>query len=215
MPFPRNWESSTSESTWFLEQPSVTTFIFVVLLPFVFIFWKLKREIEGFNYQQTFSIPLTANANKLIDRIADITRGYSDSSRVNYLLDFISKNSEYSDDKVTFSNVDKFASPEEFLFYGEGDCEDRSSFLFYALKEILAKPLVIVRYPNEEHLNVAISLELKAQPDFVYKERSYYICEPTTVRGFIPLGKVNLKKTTSYDIIGEFIPDTTDMNKKN
>src|SRR5262249_22573459 len=36
IPLPRSWVSRTSESTWFFEQPSVTMFTFVFLLPLAF-----------------------------------------------------------------------------------------------------------------------------------------------------------------------------------
>jgi hypothetical protein len=171
-----------------------------------------QRDIDGFNLQQTFSVPLTANAKKLLDRIDEITKEYPDSIRVSYLMDFIIKNSRYSFDELTFKRDNKFATPEEFLFYKKGDCEDRSSFMFYALKEILKKPIVIVEYPNEQHVNVAVSIDLKVPPDFIYKGKPYYICETTTS---VPLGKYNsLIKTTKYKITGEYNPEDTLQERK-
>lgn len=168
-----------------------------------------QREVNGFNLQQTFSVSLTENAEKLLDRITEITRNYSDSIRVSYLMDFVVKNSVYS-----FDAENKWATPEEFLFNDAGDCEDRSSFMFYALKEILKKPVVIVEYPSEEHVNVAVSIDLKTPPDFIHKGKPYYICETTTNRGFIPLGKFNLQKTTKYKITGEYNPGGVSQEEK-
>lgn len=163
------------------------------------------RERRNFSMYQTFSVPISESVNNLLNEISNVIKDYSDSLKVEYITTFTRKNSSYLTDQDQFSR-EKWMTPEEYLYYGSGDCEDRSSFIFYALKEILKKPLVIIDYPNNQHLNIGINLTLKMKPNFYYKKKPYYVIEPTVVSGHIPLGMDDLVKTSKYEIIGEDNP---------
>lgn len=160
------------------------------------------ERLGNFNLLNTFSAEMEPSVRVLLNEICKIVGTRNDSVKVAYAMDFIARNSTYST-----SWNDKWQTPEEILFYKKGDCEDRSSFLFYLLKHLVDKPLVIIHYPKEEHFNIAISLTLKSEPNFMYRGKPYYVCEATTENGFIQLGKDDLVKKTSFKIVGEYNPE--------
>lgn len=159
------------------------------------------RDFDGFNMSQVFSVPLSPGANNLLIAIAEIVADFSDSAKVEYITAFTRKVSKYKADQATFQK-EKWMSPEEYLYYDSGDCEDRSSFLFFALKQIVKRPLVIIDYPDISHVNIGISLELKKKPNFYYDGLPYYVVEPTAIFGVIPLGEDVSFMETRYEIVG-------------
>lgn len=152
------------------------------------------------NLKQTFLTPLSEGTKAIIQEFEVILRGQNDSSKIEYITDFVRQNSIYESDESVGGNASRWLTPEEFLFYDSGDCEDRCSFLYYALKEILDKPLIILTYQN--HVNLAISLELNSPCNFYYKDLPYYIIEPTSrVSDPIPLGKYVLRPNEKFQVI--------------
>jgi hypothetical protein len=171
------------------------------------------KDFDGFNMSQVFSVPLSSGTKTLIEEIAKVIKDYSDSAKVEYLTTFTRINSKYKEDREYFGK-EKWMTPEEYLFYDSGDCDDRSSFLYYILKEIVGKPIIIIDYPNSSHVNIGISLDLKMKPNFFYKGKPYYVAEPTVLFGSIPLGADDSFKKTKYEIIGEYNPEDTSEQKK-
>jgi len=151
---------------------------------------QLLDDYPDLDMKTTFNIPMSGQSGKLIEAIKEQTAALPDSAKVNWILKFMSLNFTYSPDENNFGR-EKAMAPEQFVFHGKGDCEDISSFLFYALKEVLNRPLIIISYPYRNHINVGISLDINSKADLVYKGRRYFICEASVDNGFIAVGGVS------------------------
>lgn len=151
-----------------------------------------------------FSTPLSATSMRLVDFLITDMKNVGDSIRAVNLMRFVIDNIKLGEDHLVFGKEDKWLSPDELLYYKVGDCEDRSALLFSLMKLIVGRPMIILSYPDEEHVNIAINLDIKAEPSIVWKEKKYFICEVTSADGFIPLGFYKIQDDLNFKVEGEY-----------
>ena len=110
---------------------------------------------------------------------------------VDYLMRFTRYAFNYETDTEQFGK-EKRLSAEQTLLYNHSDCEDRSAFFFYLVKEIYDLPMIVLSYPK--HVTVAVNFSHKpGKDDIMYKGGYFAICEPSSQ-------KIDLK-------IGEMLPE--------
>ena len=116
--------------------------------------------------------------NVLKDRIQNMT----EQQKLNYLLAFVQSLPYHSRDKEDSSGIDPFYFPEESIFYGKTDCEDRTFLLCYLLAiNTNIKPFIM---DYKEHVNAGFECNSFGK-DFlpaniiINKSKCYFTAETT------------------------------------
>jgi hypothetical protein len=98
----------------------------------------------------------------------------------NAILHFVQEGFAYKTDGQQFGQgVEKCFFFDELLYFPFCDCEDRSIFFAYLVKEILGLDVLLVGYPGHECTAVALSEAPQRHTSLNYKGKNYYICDPT------------------------------------
>lgn len=96
---------------------------------------------------------------------------------VNFLLSFTQNAFKYKTDEEQFGQ-EKFFFPEELLFYPYCDCEDRSVFFSYLVRDLVGLDVLGLEFPN--HMATAVSFSSDIAGDHVkYKNARYVMADPT------------------------------------
>lgn len=101
----------------------------------------------------------------------------------NALLHFVEHGFEYKTDRDQFGEgVEKPFFFEEILFHPYCDCEDRSIFYSYIVKQVLGLDVVLVHFPGHACTAVAFNEQpTHSTVAYTYKGKRYYICDPTYI----------------------------------
>ena len=106
--------------------------------------------------------------------------GKSEMDAANAILHFVQEGFAYKTDGQQFGQgVEKCFFFDELLYFPFCDCEDRSIFFAYLVKEILGLDVLLVGYPGHECTAVALSEAPQRHTSLNYKGKNYYICDPT------------------------------------
>jgi hypothetical protein len=120
----------------------------------------------------------------LLENLRPIVADMNEAEAVNFLLKFVQTSFQYKTDQQQFQK-EKFFFPEEIFYYPYSDCEDRSIFFAYLVKELLGKKVVGVEYTG--HIATAVKLDQEVPGDyFIYNDEKYVIADPTFINA--PLG---------------------------
>lgn len=120
----------------------------------------------------------------LVENLKPLIQGKSQIDAVNLILTFIQTGFEYKTDQDQF-NREKFFFAEEVLNYPFCDCEDRSVFFSFLVKELLGMDVVGLNYPD--HISAAVNFKDNVEGDaLVYKDKKYVISDPTYINA--PVG---------------------------
>lgn len=149
-----------------------------------------------------FQVPLSNDAyDSFIIPFKEKLKNLDNSVAVREMLSFVRLQNEYRNDLVSFGK-EKPMIPEEVLFYNYADCEDKSALFYYLINELLDLPMIILYYPN--HVNVAVELLGNYGEPIIYKDKNYYVCEPSTLFDNTDIG---------YSKIGqEYTPEIIDLS---
>lgn len=149
-------------------------------------------------YPQTdFNIYFDAKISKelktnILEPISEIIKNENKKKSVAILLRLTQKAFEYKTDDEQFG-YEKYLLPEETIFYPFSDCEDRSFFFSFLVKELLGIKVVGLHYPG--HMATAILFDEKVEGDFVtYKNKKYIVCDPTYINADIGNAMPKFKK---------------------
>lgn len=106
---------------------------------------------------------------------------HSDIEKANFILSFVQQFIENKTDVEMFNVFDKTIMPEETLFKGAGDCEDKSFLLAYLFRNLIFNKNDVILIVYNDHVNVGIKLKKnEAYKDFVkYNNNKYILCETT------------------------------------
>jgi hypothetical protein len=157
------------------------------------------------DYESYFNIPMSARTyNSLIPELKKAVAGMSQKKGVDYLMRFSRNAFAYQNDQDAFGK-EKRLSPEQMLLKGVGDCDDRAAFFFALVKEIYNLPMIVLLYPK--HVTIAVQFDKNAGKPIVYKDKKYYVCEPTPQREDLNIGQVSGSlKNTPFEIAYEYNP---------
>ena len=118
----------------------------------------------------------------VISQLNNLLQGMSELEAANILLRFVQKGFEYQTDGQQFGQgVEKSFFFDETLYFPYCDCEDRSIFYAYLIRELLGLDVLLVSYPGHECTAVALSSPPPTYTSFQYKGKTYYICDPTYI----------------------------------
>ncbi|GAA4456585.1 hypothetical protein GCM10023092_22040 [Rurimicrobium arvi] len=158
------------------------------------------------DYEAYFNIPLSKKTyNSLIPELKEAVKGMSQKKGVDYLMRFSRNAFAYKNDQEQFGREKRLA-PEQMLQKGVGDCDDRAAFFFSLVKEIYNLPMIVLLYPK--HVTIAVQFQQQAGKPIIYKDKKYYVCEPTPQIEDLPIGRIahNLKHTP-YEVAYDYNPD--------
>lgn len=157
------------------------------------------------DYESYFNIPLSQGThNSLIPELREAVKNKSRKKGVDYLMRFSRNAFAYQNDQESFGK-EKRLSPEQTLLNNTSDCDDRAALFFALVKEIYDLPMIVLLYPT--HVTIAVQFEKSSGKAILYKERKYYVCEPTPQEQDLSIGQVNPKlRHTPYEIAYEYNP---------
>lgn len=106
-----------------------------------------------------------------------------EQSAANALLHFVEHGFKYKTDREQFGDgVEKPFFFEEILYHPYCDCEDRSIFFSYLVKQVLGLDVVLVHFPGHACTAVAFNQPpTHCNVSYEHKGRRYYICDPTYI----------------------------------
>lgn len=129
---------------------------------------------------------MTSTAKQsLIENLHPVVTDMDSYTGVDFLLKFVQQGFPYKTDDEQFGR-EKFYFPEEILHYPYSDCEDRSAFFSYLVKQLTDKDVVALDYAN--HVATAVQFDEKLPGEFIESVGgNYYVCDPTYIGA--PIGK--------------------------
>lgn len=120
--------------------------------------------------------------NAVVGQLKEQLKGVGEAESANALLHFVQSAFKYQTDGQQFGEgVEKSFFFDETLYFPYCDCEDRSIFYAYLVREILGLDVLLVGYPGHECTAVALSEAPDNATGFIYRNRTYYICDPTYI----------------------------------
>lgn len=157
------------------------------------------------DYEAYFNIPMSNRTyNSLIPELKNAVKNMSQKKGVDYLMRFSRDAFAYQNDQANFGK-EKRLSPEQTLLYSNSDCDDRAALFFALVKEIYDLPMIVLLYPK--HVTIAVQFEKSSGKPIVYKDKKYYVCEPTPQSKDLSIGEIDPKlRHTPYEIAYEYNP---------
>lgn len=173
---------------------------------------KLNPEVKNIfanypvvDFEEYFNIPLSKSTyNSLIPELREALKDMNQKKGIDYLMRFSRYAFTYENDQLVYGK-EKRLSPEQTLLYNTSDCDDRAALFFSLVKEIYNLPMIVLLYP--EHVTIAVHLESGEGKPILYKDKKYYVCEPTPQARDLSIGQIspNLKHTP-FEIAYEYTP---------
>jgi hypothetical protein len=160
------------------------------------------------DFDEYFNIPLSQGTyNSLFPALRKAIQSMNQQDGVDYLMRFTRYAFAYQNDQITFGKEKRF-SPEQTLLYNTSDCDDRAALFFSLVKELYQLPMIVLLYPK--HITVAVQFEAATGQAILYKNKKYYICEPTPQATDLPIGTIDRKlKHAPFEIAYEYNPTKT------
>ena len=129
---------------------------------------------------------IISNATKesLISELKPLVKDKSETEAVSFLLSFVQNAFAYKTDQDQFG-TEKFFFPDEIFYYPFSDCEDRSIFFAYLVREVLNLEIIGLSYSG--HIATAVHFDSDVQGDFFNVDsKKFVVCDPTFVNA--PIG---------------------------
>ena len=156
-----------------------------------------------FEEYRYLEVPLsTTLAQSLLPQLREVLAGKQQKEALEILAAFTRSAFRYKEDRDHFGK-NKPMIADEVFHYPYSDCEDRSALFFNLVRSLLDLPMIVIAYPD--HLTIAVALDQPIGPAIRYRDRAYYICDPTgpsnsAVIGQVPEGYEEI----SFEILGEY-----------
>lgn len=116
----------------------------------------------------------------VVTQLRSQLQGMTKNEAANALLHFVQKAFDYKTDGQQFGDgIEKSFFFDETLYFPYCDCEDRSIFYSYLVRELLGLDVLLVGYPGHECTAVALPQAPTIYTSFIYESKTYYICDPT------------------------------------
>lgn len=98
---------------------------------------------------------------------------------LNFLLRFTQKAFEYQTDTEQFGHQ-KYMTPDQILYHPYSDCDDRSIFFAYMVRNFMDRDVIAVSWPG--HLATAVEASEEFEGDLITVDgKTYLICDPTYI----------------------------------
>jgi hypothetical protein len=127
-----------------------------------------------------FSTPVSAAFKESVNTsLRPFIKNKNQLEALNFLLALVQYSFQYKTDIEQFGH-EKYMLPEELLFYGHSDCDDRTALFVYLVNELLN--LNILALDFEGHVCTAVEItDQSASGSVLYNNRSYTVCDPTYI----------------------------------
>jgi hypothetical protein len=165
---------------------------------------KIFANYPVLNYSYYFNMPMSrVTYGSLIPLLKKQLYKMDERKGVDYLMHFVRYAFNYESDSAQFGK-EKRLSAEQTLLYDYSDCEDRSAFFFYLVKEIYDLPMIVLTYPK--HVTVAVNFGKRLGKNPIeYKGGYYYVCEPSSQKIDLQIGEMLPDwKKESYQVVYEY-----------
>lgn len=116
----------------------------------------------------------------LLRQIKPYLAGLSQKDASNRLLHFVQYAFQYATDQAQHG-YEKFYFIEENLFYPKNDCEDRSIFFAFLVRNLLGLDVHLIQYPGHECTAVCFTDKDITGDGYLYQGKRYIICDPTYI----------------------------------
>ena len=139
-------------------------------------------------------------------QLASVMQSLEGNDKLFFLLDFVRKGFPYKYDDEAFGEEWPLF-PEEFIFHGGGDCEDKSAWFAALVREFLGLDMVFIHYRLHATVGVAIDYQGPNEEHFVeFQGKKYFICDPTGSgsNGYVGLWKGVRKDWNKFEMIFPF-----------
>lgn len=121
--------------------------------------------------------------SSLVDSLAPLIAGKSETEAVNLLLRFVQTAFAYQTDEEQFAR-EKYLFVEETVHFPYSDCEDRSFLFGYLVRRLTGLEVVGLHFPG--HLATAVRFTEEVAGDSVLLGgKKYIVCDPTYVNADI------------------------------
>ena len=128
---------------------------------------------------QYFGAPLeSGTAESLLAQLRPIVSKMSETEAVNLLLRFVQKAFPYETDQDQFG-AENYLFIEETLHYRASDCEDRSIFFSWLVKNLLKLDVIALDFPG--HIATAVLLKKPEGQAIRHQGKRYTIADPTYI----------------------------------
>lgn len=132
-----------------------------------------------------------AFARNVLGALRPAVAGLGKTQAAALLLDYVQSAFDYATDGQQFGYEKPFFV-EELFVYPKCDCEDRSVFYRYLVRELLGLDVVLLEYPN--HLATAVRFDSDVKGDYVVVDgQRYAVCDPTYIGAGIGMAMPTFK----------------------
>lgn len=145
------------------------------------------RQMEMLRHYPQMSVPCYAMSEinpqlrkSVLEQLRPYVAGLSETDAANRLLHFVQYAFDYATDGEQHGYEKSYFFEENF-FYPKNDCEDRAIFYAYLVRNLLGLDVHLVQFPGHECTAVCFSEELTGGTGYVYKDRTFIICDPTYI----------------------------------
>ena len=116
----------------------------------------------------------------IIEQLKPQISGMSQKQSANALLHFVQYAFEYATDGVQHGYEKPYFIEENF-YYPKNDCEDRSIFYAFLIRNLLGLDVHLIQYPGHECTAVCFNDSSVYGDAYTYEGKTYIICDPTYI----------------------------------
>jgi hypothetical protein len=116
----------------------------------------------------------------ILEQLKPQISGMSHKKAANALLHFV----QYAFDYATDGTQHGYEKPyflEENFYYSKNDCEDRSIFFAFLIRNLLGLDVHLIQYPGHECTAVCFNDSSIHGDAYTYGGKTYIICDPTYI----------------------------------
>lgn len=127
-----------------------------------------------------FAAPASSRLHEqLKSQIEPVIGQLSTQQALDFLLRFTQKAFEYQTDTEQFG-YEVYMTPDQILHFPYSDCDDRSIFFAYLVRNFMDREVIAVSWPG--HLATAVEVSEDIEGDLItFNEKTYLICDPTYI----------------------------------
>jgi hypothetical protein len=121
-----------------------------------------------------------------LPQFQEILKNKTEKEALEILASFTRSAFQYKNDNDYFGK-NKPMIGDEVFYYPYSDCEDRSALFYYLVNELLRLPMIVIAY--DDHLTIAVATSRSLGDAIYFKNKKYYICDPTGPSNSEKIGK--------------------------
>lgn len=127
-----------------------------------------------------FATPASEQLHEQIEsQIMPVIEGMPAQKALDFLLRFSQKAFEYQTDTEQFGH-EKYMTPDQIMYHNSSDCDDRSIFFAYLVRNFMGLEVMAVTWPG--HMATAVEASDDFTGDIIsFNDKSFLICDPTYI----------------------------------